>query len=557
MSNVHICLKDILGVAVKCEVIFYPGDTPFQNGTALAVSGRRSLWLGDDGTGSATLAAGRYTVRFGGLTGNTDTLIIEVPNDGATYELTALICAGNWIVPYRDFLQGAKNLADVADAGAAFGNIKQPATTAATGVVALATVAEVNAGADAAKVVTPATLVARGYQTKAAAFTATQSGRYALDTSAGGFSVTIDAALPVGGFIDFADAFGTWNTNPPTFLRNGFLLEGAEVHYVDSAQGTFLRILNMGGAVGLRILEAGTKPHNLTLPTVTGQYIGQKFTSNVGTWTGAPTGYIYQWQSSTDGSTWTDISAATASAFTPDAGLLGAYVRLMVSASNANGTSLPVASAASAALAQAPYPPGVVAAYHFDSAANLLVDSTGNGHTLSNNNGVTCVAGKLGNAAQGDGNSYLSGKLPLTAASGITMAFWAKLTDTEANYPEALKLIDSNGSGVVEVYPFHPNFNGALGTGQNGFDVSIATAHDTAVRFFAFVYNAEADTGTFYVNDGSATGSGTLPGDPSSISVLVNAMVGWVDELVIWNRALSSTEISRLYNNGNGLAYPA
>jgi hypothetical protein len=158
MSTVHICLKDILGVAVKCEVIFYPGDTPFQNGAAMAVSGRRSVWLDAEGNGSVQLLAGSYAVRFGNITGNTDTLIIQVPDDTATYELTALITAGNWALPMRDMLQKAKNLGDIADASAAFSAIKQAASTAATGVVQLATQAEVNAGADDAKAVTPATL---------------------------------------------------------------------------------------------------------------------------------------------------------------------------------------------------------------------------------------------------------------------------------------------------------------------------------------------------------------------------------------------------------------
>lgn len=54
---------------------------------------------------------------------------------------------------------GANNLSDVANAAAAFGNIKQAATTEATGVVEIATQAEVNAGT-AGKVVTADTLIA-------------------------------------------------------------------------------------------------------------------------------------------------------------------------------------------------------------------------------------------------------------------------------------------------------------------------------------------------------------------------------------------------------------
>ena len=104
MSTVHICLNDILGVAVAgCEVIFYPGDTPFFNGSALTVSGARSIRLDAEGNGNVTLLAGCYSVRFSGITGNTDTLLIEVPSDAESYDFSALICGGNWVLPIRAF----------------------------------------------------------------------------------------------------------------------------------------------------------------------------------------------------------------------------------------------------------------------------------------------------------------------------------------------------------------------------------------------------------------------------------------------------------------------
>ncbi|GEM_PF-2660378 len=193
MSTVHICLKDILGVSVKCEVIFYPGDTPFQNGAALAVSGRRSVWLDAQGNGETELLAGSYAVRFGGITGNTDTLIIQVPDDTATHELTALITAGNWALPMRDWMQREKNLADVADAPAAFAAIKQAATSAATGVVALATQAEVDAGSDTAKAVTPATLAGAAAVASLATTLATKADATAVASLATTLATKADA----------------------------------------------------------------------------------------------------------------------------------------------------------------------------------------------------------------------------------------------------------------------------------------------------------------------------------------------------------------------------
>lgn len=147
MSTVHICLNDIFGVAVACEVIFYPGDTPFFNGSALAVSGARSIRLDAGGNGSVTLLPGRYMVRFLGITGNTDTLQIFVPNEEGVYQLAELL-GGE--AP-QDFLRKSQNLSDVADPAIAFDAIKQAATATTAGVVCLASQAEVDSGTNTPK----------------------------------------------------------------------------------------------------------------------------------------------------------------------------------------------------------------------------------------------------------------------------------------------------------------------------------------------------------------------------------------------------------------------
>ncbi len=56
--------------------------------------------------------------------------------------------------------QKASNLSDLANTATAFGNIKQAATTSATGVVELATTAEATAGTDTTRAVVPTGLIA-------------------------------------------------------------------------------------------------------------------------------------------------------------------------------------------------------------------------------------------------------------------------------------------------------------------------------------------------------------------------------------------------------------
>lgn len=105
-----------------------------------------------DGTGLtiATIAASNVSVAVG--TGNVEEL---APTQTVQSVLEAILNPDTNLC-----LLTASNLSDVDDTTTAFTNIKQAATEGATGVVELATTAEVLAGSDAARVVTPAALSA-------------------------------------------------------------------------------------------------------------------------------------------------------------------------------------------------------------------------------------------------------------------------------------------------------------------------------------------------------------------------------------------------------------
>ena len=65
--------------------------------------------------------------------------------------------------------------------------------------------------------------------------------------------------------------------------------------------------------------------------------------------------YTYQWQISTDGGiTWTDIPGATATTYTPPAGTAGKQARVLVTATNPDGTSQSASSASAVILASPP-----------------------------------------------------------------------------------------------------------------------------------------------------------------------------------------------------------
>ncbi|MGO9975197.1 MAG: hypothetical protein ACLP01_20830 [Solirubrobacteraceae bacterium] len=67
-----------------------------------------------------------------------------------------------------------------------------------------------------------------------------------------------------------------------------------------------------------------------------------------------PISYAYQWQSTTDGSTWTDISGQTGASYTTQAADEGASVRVVVTATNDDGSGAAVSAAVGPVLSNAP-----------------------------------------------------------------------------------------------------------------------------------------------------------------------------------------------------------
>ncbi len=95
-------------------------------------------------------------------------------------------------------------------------------------------------------------------------------------------------------------------------------------------------------------------PTNSSLPAVKGTAAeGQTLTSSNGTWTGSPTSYEHQWQDCTSSGKCTNIEGATGASYVLAAGDVGQTVRIVVTATNAGG-STQAASAATATVVVSP-----------------------------------------------------------------------------------------------------------------------------------------------------------------------------------------------------------
>jgi hypothetical protein len=224
-----------------------------------------------------------------------------------------------------------------------------------------------------------------------------------------------------------------------------------------------------------------------------------------------------------------------------------------------------------------PLPPCVAAPSGLVSwwrAENDALDTVGgNNGTLSN--GVGYVSGKVGQAFRFNGtNSYVrvpdSPSLRLT--NELTIEFWVKRQDLNANDT----LINKGGDytrGLVDYGVVIPSAQS--GTGSTlALTFAGSTRHSTSIldlnwHHVAIVARRGDADPTFYVDgvqqpitlrQGAATVSFYPSTQPLYIGAQVDPNSGWyyfskalVDEVSIYNRALSAAEIQATYNaQGNG-----
>lgn len=113
-------------------------------------------------------------------------------------------------------------------------------------------------------------------------------------------------------------------------------------------------------AVGSTTGGSATRPVATTAPSVAGEDVaGQQLTSSVGTWTGSPTSFAYQWRRcDATGANCAAITTATQSAYTLTPGDIGSTLSLVVTATSAGGSQT-ATTPATGIVAAAPVPAAV------------------------------------------------------------------------------------------------------------------------------------------------------------------------------------------------------
>jgi len=212
----------------------------------------------------------------------------------------------------------------------------------------------------------------------------------------------------------------------------------------------------------------------------------------------------------------------------------------------------------------------LVAYYKFDdNAANTTVDDA---HTTnvdatsaSNTSTISSATAKIGTSFDFTGNDESTGPDWIDLNDGLftdadsTISFWIKT-------PSAF--------GTINQYPFyiHTPFKMAVWvsstgvlTGTMGSDTSNTGSTLSTNTWYHIIMTRDqsAETGIIYLNNSSdITFSSTGTGNCSAISLGGwnqgggNFWTGYIDEVGIWSRIITSDERAELYNSGNGLTYP-
>jgi hypothetical protein len=214
-----------------------------------------------------------------------------------------------------------------------------------------------------------------------------------------------------------------------------------------------------------------------------------------------------------------------------------------------------------------------VGGWEMETGAGLIADSGPNSYTLTNNNVVTSVAGKVGNA----GSFVAASSQSLSRASEVglqmgdidfTIAAWVKMTTHVAHHVFVSKfntgaanfeyqLIYNVGVDRFLMYVYK-----ADGVGVTANDITVP-ANGTWYLLIGW-HDATADTVNIQVNNtaaiSAATGAALQAAGTGNLGIGYRALAGselyanaLIDQVMIWKRVLTSTERTALYNSGNGI----
>lgn len=218
----------------------------------------------------------------------------------------------------------------------------------------------------------------------------------------------------------------------------------------------------------------------------------------------------------------------------------------------------------------------IVSYWKLDESSGNASDSTATGNTLTNINTTSFAAAVINNGADMERSSVQyftildASQTGLDFSDALTFAMWVKFESALGReYYIAKRVAAGNQRSYLWYQNDANNMNLDWSSdGSAGAGVTVAWSPSTAT-FYHIAVTKSGTTVKFYVNGSqqgtdqtggfSAIFNGSAPfevGQWTDDAASLRSFDGFMDEIGVWSRALSGTEISQLYNSGSGLSYP-
>lgn len=327
-----------------------------------------------------------------------------------------------------------------------------------------------------------------------------------------------------------------------------------------------LLVLPQAGGI-VRVPDAPL-PFTTVAPVATGTAVETSVVSTTdGTWASMPFSFTYQWQKSDNGTTgWTNITAAAASTYTLAETLVDKYVRCAVTGTNINGAGTAYSNAIGP-IAEIGIEQDLLAYWKLEETSGVRYDATANGYDLTDVNDTGYGTGVIGNCATFDDESVQGLEYSeFPDLTTFTIAAWVKCTDELAWYRVIASKWDGGG-GWNFFFGVSPAGELLIDVGDGGSSPVGALFSETVItddEWHLCVVVCDPDNELLKLSvDGaafeileitSAPQGSTMPLQIASNTAQgVSNFDGSIDEVAIWERALTISEIVELYNDGDGM----
>jgi len=216
---------------------------------------------------------------------------------------------------------------------------------------------------------------------------------------------------------------------------------------------------------------------------------------------------------------------------------------------------------------------GLVAWYDLEEASGTRSDAHTNGLDLTENGTIGSTTGQVGDAADkasaGTDSLYHADDSLLDITGDLTLAGWVKYDAKTRIFPIIGK---SNGTGNQRSYLLYKQTDSNKmrflvsddGTSAGNTIIESSSTFGTGAWYFVVGVLSAGGTMELFVNnssEGTATAPSAIYSSTSRLELwninggTATTESGNLDSVAIWNRALSTDEITTLYNSGSGVAY--